>query len=233
MKELYQLLEMRRPAMRDHARGDGVLEDKIPSDDPRKELAERGVRICVRRPGHRRHRRELRVAERREHARKPRDDERQDQCRARFVVRGLSREDEDAGADDSADAERRQLHRAEDAPEALLAFHFLQQQLERFGLEKMTCHCANYTLPTADNRSRYSRTRARGSPPRSRSLMIAIASAPARTTSAARSSVMPPMATTCRPRACARTAACSTIARPIASYPVAFDAVPKTGPIAM
>src|SRR5262245_38622705 len=85
---------------------DGVLEDQIPPDDPRNELAHRRVGIGVRAARDRNHRRELRVAETRERAANPRHDERERDRRARaFGDRG-GRPNEDAGPDDAADAER-------------------------------------------------------------------------------------------------------------------------------
>ena len=62
--------EIARPAD-GHRRGtERVLEDQIPADDPGDELAERGVAIGVGRAGDRNARRELRIAERRQHARR-------------------------------------------------------------------------------------------------------------------------------------------------------------------
>ena len=59
---------------------------------------------------------ELGVAERGERAAEPGDDEREHQAGAGVLVRREPGQDEDAGADDAADAERGQGHRAEHPP---------------------------------------------------------------------------------------------------------------------
>ncbi len=96
------------PADRDRGRGEQVLEDQVPADEPRDELAERGVRVGVRAARDGNHRRELGVAEAREGATESRDQERDDQ-RGAGVVRGRGAgEHENAGADDRPDAEQHQ-----------------------------------------------------------------------------------------------------------------------------
>src|SRR5438094_896965 len=67
--------EVVRPAVRHGARGDRVLEDQVPADDPGEELAERGVGVGVGAARHRHHRRKLAVAERGERTAESRDAE--------------------------------------------------------------------------------------------------------------------------------------------------------------
>ena len=55
---------VRAPALRDHAGAEHQLEQQVPADDPRDDLAEGGVGERVRRAGDRHGRGELRVAER-------------------------------------------------------------------------------------------------------------------------------------------------------------------------
>ena len=58
-----KILKVLRPAVRDGGGSDGVFEDEVPADDPGEHLAQRDIGVRVRRPGYRRHRRELRIAE--------------------------------------------------------------------------------------------------------------------------------------------------------------------------
>src|SRR5262249_51610235 len=131
-----EVLEVMRPAVRDRRGADGVLQDQIPADDPGEDLAERRVRVDVRRAGDRDHRGELRVAERGEDAGRARHEEGDDDGRAGDVVRGDAREHEDAGADDGADAEARERDGTEGAPEALVAVRFGEKLGERLLLEE-------------------------------------------------------------------------------------------------
>ena len=66
----------------------------------------------------------------------PGDDEREHQRRAGLVVRRHAGQHEDAGADDRADAQARQLQRAEHAAQAVLARHLLQDDFERLARER-------------------------------------------------------------------------------------------------
>ena len=105
----HELPEVGRPRDRDGDVPDGVLEDEVPADDPRDELAERrvGVRVGGARDGD--EARELRVAEGAEAAGDGRQQDGDDDAgpgrrlplasRRRAAERG-----EDAGADDGADA---------------------------------------------------------------------------------------------------------------------------------
>src|SRR6185437_10176676 len=94
---------------------EGVLENQVPADDPGEQLAERGVRVGVRAPGHGNHRRELGVAESRERAANRGDQHREDQRRPGELRRRRARDDEDPGTDDGAEAESRETERAEGA----------------------------------------------------------------------------------------------------------------------
>ena len=78
-----QLAEVARPADRHADVADRVLDDQVPADDPRHQLAERRVGVGVRRARDRHHRRELGVAERREPAGERGEQERDDDRRAR------------------------------------------------------------------------------------------------------------------------------------------------------
>ena len=112
--------EVVRPAVRHGARGDRVLEDQVPADDPGEELAERGVGVGVGAARHRHHRRKLAVAERGERTAESRDAEGEDEAGSGIDVGGEPGQHEDAGADDRADAERRERDGTEDPPQTLL-----------------------------------------------------------------------------------------------------------------
>ena len=112
--------DVARPADRDRRGAERVLEDQVPADDPRDELAERRVAVGVGRAGHRHGRRELGVAERGQRADDAGEDHRQHDGRTGVRGGGLTGEDEDAGADDGADAERGQI----DGPEHALELAF-------------------------------------------------------------------------------------------------------------
>ena len=85
-----QRREVVAPRDRDGDVADRVLENQVPADDPRHQLAERRVGVGVGAAGLRNHRRQLRVAERRQRAGAAEQDEREDQRRS------------GAGADDVA-----------------------------------------------------------------------------------------------------------------------------------
>ena len=104
------------------------------------------------------------------------------------------------------DAETRQLHRPEHAPQPVLTRHLVQQLLERFRRKELAWHGRNLYREAFE----YTRTRAAGSPVASRSPMTATQAAPARMTSAAASSVIPPIATRGRPFGATAAAASAT-----------------------
>ena len=108
-RQVEQRLQVGRPAARDDGRTERELEHEVPADDPGHQLAERRVGERVRAAGHRHGRRELGVAEGREPAGDAGQHEGDDDGRA--GVRGglLAGQHEDAGADDDADAEERQV----------------------------------------------------------------------------------------------------------------------------
>ncbi len=115
--------EVSAPADRHRRGAEQILEDQIPADDPGDELAERRVAVGVRAAGDRDHRRELGVAESGEQTAETGEDERVDDGRSGVLRRGGAGQDEDAGADDGADAEHREVERAERSPQRpLFAF---------------------------------------------------------------------------------------------------------------
>ena len=142
----HQRREVVAPRDGDGDVADRVLEDQVPADDPRDELAERRVRVGVGAAGLRNHRGELRVAERRERARATEQQEREDERRPRAVphdvagrvdLAGRRRADgpEDAGADHGADREHDEVAGAQDAPQP--AFPFREQLADGFSLEDL------------------------------------------------------------------------------------------------
>ncbi len=141
MPELGQdALEVARPAGGDGGAADRVFEDQVPADDPGEQLAQGRVGVGVGRAGHRHHRGELGVAERREDAGDAGDDVGEHQRRAGDVVGRRAGGDEDAGADDGADAEGGELDRAEHPAQPVLALHLLEQHLEGLSGKKSVCH---------------------------------------------------------------------------------------------
>ena len=122
-----QLAEISRPSDRDADVADGVLDDQVPADDPGDELADRRIRVGVRRAGDRHHRRELGVAQRGESAGDRREDEREDDRRAGAGTRRVAddrraRRREDAGADRGAHAEGGEVPLAERPFEAAVCW---------------------------------------------------------------------------------------------------------------
>ena len=109
-----QVVEVLAPADRDGGDRHGVLEDQVPADDPRRELAERRVGVRVGAARDRDRRGQLREGERGERAGDAGEDEGQDDRRAGVADR-LADDHEDAGADDRAEAERGQVEQADDA----------------------------------------------------------------------------------------------------------------------
>ena len=104
--------EVGAPAHGDRGHRHAVLEDQIPPDDPREDLAHRrvGVRVC--RARHRKRGRELRVGEGREDTGDAGEQERDHERRA-GLGDGLPDDHEDPRADDRADAESGQVQRAD------------------------------------------------------------------------------------------------------------------------
>ena len=121
-----QRREIAAPGNRDGNVADGVLQNQVPADHPRDQLAERGVRIGIRAPRLRDHGRQLCIAERRQTAHDAEQDEREDQRRPGAVANhvpvgmnlargGGADGREDAGADHRADREEDQIPGAERA----------------------------------------------------------------------------------------------------------------------
>ena len=98
--------------------GHAVFEHHVPTDEPRREFAKRGIRIRIRTAGHRNQRREFRVAQRGETASDCREDKSKQHGRAGVLGGGLSRDHENAAADHGADADRRETDRTERALQA-------------------------------------------------------------------------------------------------------------------
>ena len=239
-------LEVAAPADRDRHRPDRVLEDQVPADHPGEDLAERRVRVGVGAAGDRNHRGELRVAERGEAAGEAASTYDSTMPGPAWLAAAVPGQHEDAGADDRADAEQRQVQRGQRPLQRLAAvLDVADELLDRLRLQQIRIHSSSggrryqaaaldstlaphyylETLPcTARRRGRWlgtraqkaavctvrarfaqaamnARIRASGSLRRADRVITATAAAPASTTSGARSSVMPPIATTGLPRA--------------------------------
>ena len=80
---LQQRLDVRREPHADAHVRKGVFENQVPADDPRHQLAQRGVGVGVRRAGDRNHRCQLGIAEPGEHANNRHHHQRQRQRRPR------------------------------------------------------------------------------------------------------------------------------------------------------
>ena len=105
--------EVRGPTLGHDARAEHQLEEQVPADGPRDDLAERRVGEGVGRAGHRHRGGELRVAEGREAAHDRPDDERVDDGRAGVLLGRAPGHREDTGTDDDADAEDDEVERRE------------------------------------------------------------------------------------------------------------------------
>jgi hypothetical protein len=106
---LEQNRQVSRPAGRDGGGPDRILEDQVPSDDPRDQLAHRHVGIRIRAAGHRDHRGELRIAERSHRAGKSRYDERDDDRGSCVFCGGDAGQHENSRTDDRADSQQREI----------------------------------------------------------------------------------------------------------------------------
>ena len=125
---LQQAHRVAGPSHRDCCDRKEVLEDQVPADEPGDTLPEGGVRVGVRAAGHRDHRGEFRVAKASKQATDAGEYERQRERGTCVLGGGHAGENEDAGTDDSADAQQRQLRGGECAPQ-LVAGVFLRLQL--------------------------------------------------------------------------------------------------------
>ena len=134
-------LEVAAPADRDRHRADGVLENQVPADHPGEDLAERGVGVGVGAAGDRDHRRELGVAQRREAAGEAGRHVGEHDRRPRLVGGRRPGQHEDAGADDRADAQQRQIHGRQRALERLApVLDVADQLLDRLRLQQIRIH---------------------------------------------------------------------------------------------
>ena len=145
--------------------GEGVFEDQVPADDPRHQLAERGVGVGVGRAGNGNHRREFGVTEAGETAHDGDENQRQRQrgsCAGTarkcgvvhdviehrgvedgggielFAGDGGADNREDARADDGSDAERRKRDWSERLLETGLGFSDSAMSLS-MDLQQRTC----------------------------------------------------------------------------------------------
>ena len=130
-------LEVAAPADRDGHGPDRVLEDQVPADRPRDDLAERRVGVGVGAAGDRDHRRELGVAESREGAGEPGRHVGDRDRGPRLVRGGGAGEHEDAGADDRADAEEGEVERGERPLQVLPLLDVVDELLDRLGLQQV------------------------------------------------------------------------------------------------
>ncbi len=101
--------EVGRPADRDEAGRDHILEDEVPADDPGGELAHRSVAVRVCRPGDGDHGGQLCVAKGRAGGGDAGDREGEDDSRSGMPGGLDSRQNEDAHADDAADPQGDQV----------------------------------------------------------------------------------------------------------------------------
>ena len=135
VEEGKKILKVMGPAVRNGGRGHRVLENQIPSDDPREQLAQGrvGVRVCRSRHGH--HGRELRITQSRENARDSGHNEREHQCGPGKIVRRNPCQHEDACADDRSHPEARELDGTEHAMQTIFAAKLFEQRLVRLRQE--------------------------------------------------------------------------------------------------
>ena len=102
MKYGNEFLKVRRPAVGDRGRADGVFQNQVPANDPSEQFTQGGVGIRIRRARDRHHRSKLRVAERRKDTRNPRQHKREHQRRSGAVMGRDPGQDEDTGANNCA-----------------------------------------------------------------------------------------------------------------------------------
>ena len=134
--------DIARPADGDGDGAERIFQDQVPADDPGDEFAQGRVRIRVGAARDRNGRGHFRIAQAGERAGKGAEHEGQRDGRPRIGRRRMSGEDENAGADNGADAERHQIERRQGALERhavvrgeclhLGFFSFRQQYRKRF-----------------------------------------------------------------------------------------------------
>ena len=118
-ERVQQRLQVAAPADGHRRHRHAVLEDQVPADDPRDELAERRVAVGVGAARDRDRRGQLGVGEGREQAGDPREGEGDDDRRA-GIADALADDHEDAGADDRADAQRGEVEDSDRSFETVL-----------------------------------------------------------------------------------------------------------------
>ena len=143
-----QRIEIVAPRNRDRDVADRVLENQVPADDPRNELAKRRVRVRIGAPRLRNHGGQFRVAQTRQRACGAEQQERKHERGSgagpnHFTVwsdltrRRSADRAEDPGADHRADREHDQIARAERPPESLRPFGFGHQLRDRLAREEL------------------------------------------------------------------------------------------------
>jgi hypothetical protein len=108
-------LRVSRPRCGNRCRADAILENEVPSDDPCDRFAKRRVRVGIRAPRDRYHRREFRVAERDEHTCEAGQKKRPDDARTGNGGSGADRRKN--AAEHRAEADANEAGPSEHAPE--------------------------------------------------------------------------------------------------------------------
>ncbi len=129
-------LEVSAPADGHGHGADRVFENQIPADHPGDDFAEGGVGVGVGAARDGNHRRELGVAQGRETAGEAGQDIGEGDRRARLVRGRGSGQDEDAGADDRADAEEREIEGGESSLQSLALVDVARESVPASSSEK-------------------------------------------------------------------------------------------------
>src|SRR5689334_14157667 len=114
-EELENLIEILAPGNRYGRRADGIFEHRIPTDDPRDQLAESGVGIGVRAPRNGDHGGKFGITKARERAADSGYDESQSDGRSRSLRDRSGCTHEQASANDGSNPERNEGKRPEGA----------------------------------------------------------------------------------------------------------------------
>jgi hypothetical protein len=126
-------------------RAQGVLQDKVPTDDPGEDLAQGRIGVGVSASRDRDERGELGIAQTGEGAGQAGQHERERDRRTGVLGRGMAGDDEDAGSYDGPHAEEDQMPGTEDAPESgAFGRRFPGQLLEALGGEQDAFHEAEH-----------------------------------------------------------------------------------------
>ena len=142
-----------RPADGDGGGAHGVFEDEVPTDDPGEDLAQGRIGIGVGAAGDRQKRGEFGVAQADEGTGDAADDEGEHDTGAGIVRRRRAGENEDTGADDAADAERRNAQRPKRLAKRVLTRFVDDGGYRLSGHQTLVCHgdipfdCGQCSLP--------------------------------------------------------------------------------------